>query len=396
MFDTNRINSSSFLIIGCIWFAAATSLLSDSMNRIALYVALPVAFVLSWYNNKQCRLDRGASKYIELLFALYVWITISVFWASDLNLAFRQLKQIWGAFIFCYTVSVNAKKLRFIPCLYFTFIILLIGDWYYAYNNIFGVIDLGIDRLDDDMLNANSLAYHTFYVTIALYMLGEVLPSNFNRLAKIAFLCIIPLSFYTAILTASRQILLIQVPLIGLLLFFRYWKGTKISRKIFFLIAAICTLFLFRPKVKEIYDNSTLKARAEINVEDDSRTKLVKDACYVAMEHMPLGVGANNYILYSYNRHFSHNNYLELLANEGVVGLCLYLSIVLRFIRLQIKRYYRYRDKVFAVFLVFGIFYIIDGVFYVFYPQIWLIGFFMLVAAHSETYYKTKYLNYAS
>lgn len=377
------------IILLCTWFAASASLLSDLINQLALYVALPLAFILS------CNLGKSRpNKYMKILFLLYIWIAISLLWATNTNLAFRQLQQILGAFVLCFILSVNALKQKNLPWLYTIFIILLIGDWYYAYNNIFGLIDLGVDRMDDEKLNANSLAYHTFYVTMAVYFMGDMLSNRLSKLFKVAFLFIIPLSFYTAILTASRQVLLIQLPLICVLLYCRYWEHTRISNRILFLFVACGFLLASAPKIMEVYDNSTLKARSELNINDDSRTKLAKDAFQVAIENLPFGVGANNYMVYSYNKHFSHNNYLELLANEGIIGLFLYLWLVLRFLQLQIKRFIRYNDKMFIVFSTFGAFYIIDGIFYVFYPQIWLISFFILVATHSETYYRNKYISY--
>lgn len=378
-------------IILCVWFAAAASLLSDSINSFALYVTLPLAFILSW-----SKVNSNFNKYLKILLALYIWITISILWASNIALAFRQFQQIVGCFVLCFIVSINAAKQKNLPWLYATFIILLIGDWYYAYNNIFGLIDLGIDRLDDEKLNANSLAYHTFYVTMAVYFIGDFFSKKANKLLRLLFLLVIPLSFYTAILTASRQVLLIQIPLIGMLLYCRYWEHTKLSRKLIFLFVALSVLFISLPKIADVYDNSTLMARSEMNIKEDSRSKLAKDAYRVAIDNMPLGVGANNYIIHSYNKHFSHNNYLELWANEGILGLCLYIWLVFRFLRLQVKRFLKYKDKTFLTFSTFGVFYIIDGVFYVFYPQIWLISFFILVATHSETYYKNKYINYAN
>ena len=42
------------------------------------------------------------------------------------------------------------------------------------------------------------------------------------------------------------------------------------------------------------------------------------------------------------------------------------------------------------VFLLFGIIYAIDGFFYVFYPYLWLMGVFILVASYSEVYYNNR------
>lgn len=49
-----------------------------------------------------------------------------------------------------------------------------------------------------------------------------------------------------------------------------------------------------------------------------------------------------------------------------------------------------YRDKAYLVFFICGLIYLFDNFFYVFYVDLWLIGFFILLASYSETYYKLK------
>ena len=392
MVKFENIEFSYIIIIGCIWFAALVSLWQDSVNQIALYFVLPFAFLLSFFKNGGIKTNR----YMNVLIALYIWIFISVLWAANTDLALRQMQQILGAFILCYILSTVGKNTNLIIYLYITYFIILMGDWYYAYNNIFNVIDVGVDRLDDQKLNANSFAYHTFYVTFAAYILGEISSGIKKKILQVLFLTTIPLSFITALYTASRQVLLIQAPLIAILLYLRYLKHATKMRKLIFSFIFLTIIVGIGNYAYNAYEDSTLKLRSEKNLEDDSRTKLVEDAFKVSMEHFPLGVGANNYIVYSYNKHFSHNTYVELLANEGIVGLYLYLYLLLGYMRRQYKRYRRSKDKMFLYFMTFGIFYMIDGFFYAFYSQIWLISFFILVATHSETYYKNKYINYAN
>lgn len=387
-----KLSLSLIIIISCTWFAAAVSLFSDSINSIALYCALPVAFLITFIKNSWVRKNR----YLSLLLYLYCWILCSACWADNTELALRQIKQILGTALFCYIIAANGQKTKNLPWLYLTFIILLFGDWYYAYNNIFDVIDVGVDRLDDEKLNANSLAYHTFYVTMAIYVLGTLDNFRFRKIFRWLFLLTIPLSFQTALLTASRQVLLIQAPFIFLLLIVRYYTKISAVKRILFIICLVAACATLGHKVYSEYENSTLHQRAEKDLKEDSRTKLIKDAFKVGMEHQPFGVGAGNYIVYSYNKHFSHNNYLELFANEGIIGLWIYLWIMFHFMKVQINRYKKFKDKYFLVFAFFGLFYIIDGFFYVFYAQIWLISFFILVATHSDTYYKTKMLEYGN
>ena len=67
------------------------------------------------------------------------------------------MKQILGSFILCYVFAVKARKECNITWLYIVYFLLLIFAWYYAYNNIFALIEFGEERLNDSKLNANTL-----------------------------------------------------------------------------------------------------------------------------------------------------------------------------------------------------------------------------------------------
>ena len=384
MIDIHNIERSDLYVLICVFFAAIVSLLSDSVNAIALYAVLPSAFIVTFLGTGRIFVE----KRFNLLTILYIWILISTLWATNVDVALVQIKQCLGSFILCYIIAVKARDIRNIELLYLLFVVILLMDWYYAYNNIFNVIELGVERINDEKLNANTLALHTFYVTFAVYMLGEI---SFDRrkIYDILFILMLPLSFFTAIYTASRQVLIIQLPLISILLYIRYLKNNAIEKKFQFVFIAILIGLTVLPFVIEKYDNSYLKKRNEISLEEDSRTKLAKDAIKVGFEYFPLGVGPGNYIIHSYNKHFSHNIYTELFANEGVIGLIIYLVIVIGFVIEQWKRYCMYDDDISLAFFWGGIFYIIDGFFYSFYQHLWLIGFFILIATHSKTYYET-------
>lgn len=383
-----KLSKSDILVMACVWFAAIVSLISESLNSVALYAVLPFAFITTFISYGKLQVN----KYFNLLVLLYIWIFISVIWATDVSVAMRHMKQILGSIIVCFIFAVKARDERNLVWMYLTYFLILGFAWHYAYNNIFDVIELGEERVNDSKLNANTLAYYTFYFTFASYMLGEIINAQFwKRLMRWIFILVIPLSFYTAIFTASRQILIIQIPLLVILLYIRYLKGKNVSRKMLFVFAlGTCTL-ITTPSVLDTYNNSYLKTRSEVDVKDDARTKLAKDAFKVGLEHFPFGVGPGNYVVHSYSKHFSHNTYLELWANEGIIGLFIYLSILAIFIKRQWKRYKMYKDNIFLSFAVFGLFFAIDGIFYSFYEHLWLIGFLILVTSHSEYYYKKKY-----
>lgn len=385
-----KLSFKDWTIIGCLFFSAIASLLADEVNQIALYVVLPLAFVLSFSKNKSLRVN----KYTNWLFLLFGWIIISSIWAENSTYASAEINRVLGSFIVCYVVASNVKNEKMIPWLYLTYIVLYVGAWNYASSHL--IIDIsGIDndgyRLNDDKLNANTMAYYTFYSTFILFILGEIiLRIQIKRIVNIAFLCMVPLSFFVALTTASRQVLIIQIPLISLLLYTRYIKNKAKSKKILFVGVILAIIIFLIPKAEAIYDNSFLAVRAQTSFEDDSRSMLMKDAFNVGMQNLPFGVGAGNYIVYSFNKHFSHMTYLELFANEGPIGAFIYVYILFLFIRRQYRRYKFFSDKFFLLFLIFGLIYALDNFFYVFHSDIWLISFFVLVASHSEFYYHKK------
>lgn len=379
-----KLNKGLILIILMIWYSAFASLWSDAANQVALYLVLPLATCLCFFQKG----SMSPNKYFKILFALLIWIFISYLWAEHKLVAERQLKQILGTLILCFIYSTVSRNEKSIPYLYITYLILFIGAAIYAKQNIFETLDNENAQLDDKKLNANTLAYYMFYLTYAVYELRAFMKRKFAiRVTEILFLLTIPLTVAVAILTASRQVLIIQIPLIAILLYLRYIMNASLRNKFIFILMSIVCISYAAPKVAEIYDDSYLKTRNELSVKEDTRLVLLKDAFKVGMKHFPLGVGPGNYVYYSSTKNFSHNVYAELFVNEGIVGLFLYSWLIFLFIYRQYKRYKISKDKQYLVFLLFGIIYFIDGFFFVFYPYLWLMGIFILVASYSEIYY---------
>lgn len=384
-----------YIGIACLFFAAFASLYSPAANTVGLYLAIPLACTIATLFNKGFH----TNIYEKLLYGLFVWDCIAYLWADNKELAITELHMILGAFLLVYCISIFARKLRLIPYLYFVYVLLYLSAWNYAIHNIFTMMVDDSDRLNDEVLNANTMAYYTFYVSYLLFMLWQISKNKWmKRTWLFLFWIMIPASFGVSLLTASRQVMIIQVPLYSLIIYQRYFKGSSMRKKMYFSLVALTVMVSLSGKIINTYDNSFLKERAEKNVADDSRMELVRDATKVALKNMPLGVGSANYQGVSSRKQISHNSYLEAFVNMGIIGLILYAALMISFTIRQWKRYKRYDDKMYFYFFTFGLIYVLDGVFFVFYNAIWLISFFMLVAAHSETYYSEhhKELNKSS
>lgn len=387
------MKKKEILCIILLYFAASVSLI-DSLNPLALYGAIPLSFFLSFSVGNSLK----TNNYLKRLLVLILWVAATYFSAVYVEEANNQMKNLLGVFVLSMTIANLSSDKRCVPWLYGMFIILLIQALVYANSHIMiEGFDTATDRLNDEKLNANTVAYYTFFVTFAIYELGNSFLIKNRVIANIfrlLFLAMYGVSFTVAILTGSRQVLIIQIPLLVLLTFIRYIEGASLKRKLLFvLIAAVACVASIDPITKS-YDNSYLKVRSETKAKDDVRALLLQDAIKVGCQHPIMGVGPGNYVRYSFNRHFSHCTYTELFANTGVIGALIYVSLLLMFLTSQWKRFWKYRDKTYLVFLVCGLIYLFDNFFYVFYVDLWLIGFFILLASHSETYFNYKKYNY--
>lgn len=387
------MKKKEILCIILLYFAASVSLI-DSLNPLALYGAIPLSFLISLSVGNSLK----TNNYLKRLLVLILWVAATYFSAVYVEEANNQMKNLLGVFVLSMTIANLSSDKRCVPWLYGVFIILLIQALVYANSHIMiEGFDTATDRLNDEKLNANTVAYYTFFVTFAIYELGNSFLIKNRVIANIfrlLFLAMYGVSFTVAILTGSRQVLIIQIPLLVLLTLIRYIEGASLKRKLLFvLIAAVACVASIDPITKS-YDNSYLKVRSETKAKDDVRALLLQDAIKVGCQHPIMGVGPGNYVRYSFNRHFSHCTYTELFANTGVIGALIYVSLLLMFITSQWKRFWKYRDKTYLVFLVCGLIYLFDNFFYVFYVDLWLIGFFILLASYSETYFNYKKYNY--
>lgn len=351
-------------------------------NNICLYVFLPLSFVLVLSQNRDIY---ETNRFLKLLFVLYFWFLISSFFSVDVNESFLQVKRTVATFLLCTVFASIGEKRPVVG--YVVYLLFFIALLYYAYFNILSIIDVSEERMQDDNVNANMFAYYTSFTTFALFILSYC-STNKKRLFNVLFLGMIPLSFIVALLTGSRQTLLVQIPLIASLLGVKYVRNGK-GVLVFSLIILVAIL-LFFSFGEGMYEHSTLAHRNELSVGDDERTFLIKDAFRVGFNNIVLGVGPGCYKLVNPTHHYAHCAYAELIACSGLPALAIYVSMLIIFIKTQIKRYYASKNRLFLSFALFGVIFSFQNLFYAFYLLPWLMSFFVLVSSHSNSIFKKK------
>ncbi len=381
----NRYKYLSYLSIILVVFSILVSR-NAGLNRIALYLAIPLAFVCSFISAGN---SFSKNRYLRIVILLYLWIGFTILTSRYFSVSIAHISPIVGCVLLCFIVSNLARKPHLIPWIYLAYSLLLVEAIIYTKNNILVLgYDISSARADDENLNANTLSYYLFYATIAFYIVRDYFSNkSVRKFFSILFLLMVPVSFFVAIIAASRQALIIQIPLLTILIWIRYFVGTKVTTKIFAIVCALIAYFVASDKIMSTYDNSYLSSRNEGAYEEDIRVVLIKEAIDVGCENPLVGLGPGGFAQYNSYDLFSHCTYTELFANSGLFALLIYVYLIFSFIARQFKRYRIYKDKAYLIFLTFGVLYAIYQFFYVFTSDLWLISFFVFVGAHSEIYY---------
>lgn len=388
----NRSNTFDWVSFLCVFSIIIYAICNfePAYQQISLWVLLPLSSVCIFFKIGSI----WPNKFLKILLSIFAWSGITSLFAVYQETANEIMLRFIAVYMFCYILSYLAQTFKSSYLVAIAYIVFFVNCIIYAQTHILAVAGtLGENfRLGDEKLNANLFGYFSFFTTFFVYQLGIVSKTKTGRrFWKILFLCLIPLTFMIAILTASRQIVVVQIPYFVILLIYRYWeKGNRFSK--ICLIGIVTGIIIYAGAgIAETYSNSNLATRSETKIEDDPRSVLVRDAISLGLENLLLGVGPNNFKYFTPEHAFAHNSYLELFADSGVLAVLLYCILIFKFIKLEYINWRSYKNDASFSILIFAILYALYNFFYVFYFSPWLMGimFFLVSIKRNNRFINT-------
>jgi len=269
---------------------------------------------------------------INLVLVLVVLAFLSVPFAAD-NLrawnSFVEFGKVIAMFIVLVNVVRTEKRLKALLLLVLSATVLLSIAALNDYRT--GALVLGGQRIEGAIGNLfdnpNDLALHL--VTFLPIVIGLGLGSRF--LFGKLFYFLVALSVVGAtVVTFSRGGFLGLIAVAGTLV----WKLGKQQRFLVgVLTVALVVLFLilapgaYRQRITNVSDDSA-----------DARTGELMRSLYLAVRHPLVGVGMDNFVVYSNTEHATHNAYTQVASELGFPATVVYILFLVAAIR-RVRRF---------------------------------------------------------
>lgn len=382
----NSNGKIDILILLILVFAPSIRLIVPGLNTLILFAVLPAAMAYYLLINRFRLGNKSLIIYVGLLF----WLLLTCVTSTNVENSFVDFRALMGggigSIIAYYLCSKKPSNSYWI---FLGYILLLASTIYYLHTqNLLITLDSDTERLEDELVNANDLAYYLFYATIGWTIIcrDKKLKAIFSILGNVV---IIGTLLFLSIITASRQILMVVLPFYAYSIYFQYLQGRGSFRKI--LVAMVCcaaAFYIYSYFMDNMFEGSFLEKRMEIDIEDDTRGALLEDAINVGIRHPIFGVGPGNMVFYSNDGGFSHNSYLELFATSGIFGSILFICMIISFLKIQVRRYRETRNPMYLYLIVTMLTWALYNNLYVFYSGIWLITFFFVLCGFSDATYR--------
>ena len=180
-----------------------------------------------------------------------------------------------------------------------------------------------IERYSSITRNSNGFAFQLLISSIAALYLWD----RGKLLTKVFIITLLAIFLYYISISGSRKSLVSFAVLIFAWIYFSFDLKTKFKYFVAIgLVGAIAGSYLYN-----LLADTAVMVRFSQLEEDtggtDIRKTLYNEAYEVFQRNPVIGVGLNNFQEYSYSGLYAHSNYMELLADTGIIGFVLFYAL---------------------------------------------------------------------
>ena len=293
---------------------------------------LSVCLLLSFLSNMKVILVKNGFRYFNLIFPLTIWIFISVFYSpSELYVYTKAINYVLIVLSFCvpFLIIKNKKDLIFI--IYVIAIIGLIISFIFTYLYILGGQNLYLTYFKL-LENENPLGIPD-YLALATPVGIGALVLFFSKNKYLKLLSLFPI--FTLVILSGRAPVLAFVLVLLIYVFY----NIKLTKKHIRNSIAIVLISMFSfTQISNINSFDRLTNRFKVMLQGDTkqneslsvRYELYNKSYQMFSSNPVFGIGLGAFGLYAIGediRDHPHNMFLEVLIEQGIIGLILLLII---------------------------------------------------------------------
>ena len=334
-----------------------------------------------------------------ILFCAYCYM--SVFWADNASYTLdKAYDLLWIAVLtlIVYIVYQNSNTID--PLLkvimWLGFAISTYAILYYGWSTIWLSIVGGI-RIPNDAINSNSLGMMSaFAVLINIYY---ILYDKFKWWTIFSVVALIAM-----LASESRKALFVLVVGVFIIFILKNIDNTHVINSILRVVTVMILLIVVFYFLSKLSYFTSVNSRIELAISaftgnggDYStlaRIKLIQIGKELFRQHPVLGVGMDNAKIYGgiafgKDEYYLHNNFIELLADGGIIAFILYYSIYL-IVGVKLFRDRNFRDREYNICLVFFIVRLVIDYGMVSYDERYTYVFILMLYLKTEIDIRTK------
>ena len=200
--------------------------------------------------------------------------------------------------------------------------------------------------------NANILA--TMLMISMLYTMWLLVYANNSLSRKCILFIVLVLGYYGMFLTGGRKYIVIQVVFLYILFLFKQDRAGRqhFIKYTFIIVAVAVSIYFLIMKIPMFYDIIGVRMEGllafvtgDVSSADSSsiiRGRMIQIGLDKWMQSPIWGYGFDSFKYYNQivtgRFYYSHNNFVELLYNEGIIGFVLYYWYYIRVIMIAWKR----------------------------------------------------------
>jgi O-antigen ligase len=323
------------------------------MRKIAFWLSLLLIFIIPWEDSFSLVEIGSLARLIGLIVAGFWLVTILIegrFRKPNIFHAFVLLFFLWNTLSYLWSIDISRTMDRITTYAQIFILMIILWDLYQKPADLIAGLQAYIlgayVSITSTMINyfngIIAVNYEVRYSATGvnavdlslLLLLGLPLAWHLfvrpdrkkNTILKIVNICYIPIAIFTIFLTGSRTSLFAIVPAA---IYILWPKRASFGRFVSAIIVLIVSIFFFRSILpSSVIERLSTAANSAQYADLSGRVTLWRETIDVFSEHSFIGSGSGTLFTPVGIGADSHNTFLSVLAETGVVGFLLFIIIL--------------------------------------------------------------------